>query len=68
MLRSGQSLSPVVGGCPALAAGALTLVFVIAGLAVDRFDAGTPPEQLMYALDADTGAGWVSTVRRRGWS
>ena len=32
------------------------MVFLAAGLAVDRFDAAHPvPTQLMYALDADTG-------------
>ncbi|MFC7484668.1 M28 family peptidase [Luedemannella flava] len=66
-----ESLYPVVGAtgrrlrgaAPALACGVLTLVFVVTGLAVDRFDLAHPaPQQLMYALDTDTGqARWVST-------
>jgi Peptidase family M28 len=48
---------------PAAVSGVLALVCLVAGLAVDRFDATRPaPSQLMYALDADTGqAQWVST-------
>ena len=47
---------------PALVAGGLAVAFVGTGLVVDRFDAAHPaPEQMMYALDADTGqARWVS--------
>ena len=47
---------------PALAAGALAAVCLVAGLATDRFDAAHPaPTQLMYALDTDTGeAIWAS--------
>ena len=47
---------------PALVAGALTIAFVVTGLAVDTFNTVRPaPAQLMYALDADTGkAQWVS--------
>lgn len=51
------------GAAPALASGVLALVFVVTGLVVDRFDRAHPaPQQLMYALDTDTGqARWVST-------
>lgn len=47
---------------PALAAGLATVIFTVAGLAVDRFDDQHPiPTHLMYALDADTGtARWLS--------
>jgi hypothetical protein len=47
---------------PALVAGLLAVVCVVAGLAVDKFDAAHPaPTQLMYALDTDTGtAVWAS--------
>ena len=47
---------------PALVAAPLTVVFVVTGLVVDRFDAVHPePTQLMYALDTDTGqARWAS--------
>jgi hypothetical protein len=50
------------GALPGLVAGLLTLACVAVGLSVDRFDAAHPaPEQLMYALDTDTGqARWVS--------
>ncbi|GAA1742507.1 M20/M25/M40 family metallo-hydrolase [Luedemannella helvata] len=50
------------GAAPAFASGVLAVVFVVTGLAVDRFDPAHPaPEQLMYALDTDTGqARWVS--------
>lgn len=47
---------------PGLTAGVLALACVVTGLATDRFSAAHPaPEQLMYALDTDTGqARWVS--------
>ena len=47
---------------PGLMAAVLALAFVVTGLVVDQFDAVHPaPEQLMYALDRDTGqARWVS--------
>jgi hypothetical protein len=55
-------------GAPALLAAALTLVLVGTGFAVDRFDPVHPAlEQLMYALDTDTGqAMWVSTDAAAG--
>ena len=65
-----EALYPVVGAArarlrgalPGLVSGVLALAFFATGLAVDHFDAAHPaPEQLMYALDADTGkALWVS--------
>ncbi|MEV6966192.1 M28 family peptidase [Hamadaea sp. NPDC051192] len=53
---------------PAVGAAVLMLVFTGVGLAVDRFDAKHPaPEQLMYALDTDTGqARWVSADDKPG--
>lgn len=47
---------------PALVAGVVALALAVTGFVVDRFDAVHPaPEQLMYALDTDTGqAYWVS--------
>ena len=55
---------------PALVTGVLAIVFIGVGLVVDQFDERHPePQQLMYALDADTGsAQWVSTdSKARGW-
>jgi hypothetical protein len=51
------------GAAPAVVGGVLAVACVLTGLAVDRFDAAHPaPEQLMYALDTDTGqARWVSS-------
>jgi hypothetical protein len=53
---------------PALLAALLSVAFVGAGLATDRFDAAHPVQtQLMYALDTDTGqAHWVSTETSPG--
>lgn len=50
------------GAMPGLVAGLLVVACLTAGLIVDRFDEAHPaPEQLMYALDTDTGrARWVS--------
>jgi len=50
------------GALPALAAVLAIVAFSAAGLRVDRFDAAHPaPTQLMYELDADTGAAqWIS--------
>jgi hypothetical protein len=47
---------------PALVAGVVTVALLATGFAVDQFSARYPePEQLMYALDTDTGqAFWVS--------
>ncbi|CAM3572384.1 M28 family peptidase [Isoptericola cucumis] len=47
----------LLGGC-----GALTVVALVTGFVVDRFDAEHPePTRLAYVLDADTGeARWVS--------
>ncbi|MCO8275616.1 M28 family peptidase [Actinoplanes sp. TRM 88003] len=50
------------GALPTLVALVAVLVCVVAGLAVDRFDADRPAlTQLMYAMDADNGtARWIS--------
>ena len=50
------------GAAPGLVAGLLAVACLAIGLVVDRFDTAHPaPEQLMYALDTDTGqARWVS--------
>jgi hypothetical protein len=55
--------SRTAGALPGLVAFVLAVAFAATGLSVDRFDARHPaPEQLMYALDADTGtAQWIST-------
>lgn len=56
---------------PAVVAAALAVAATGIGLGVDRFDQRHPaPEQLMYALDADTGqARWVSADPNPGaWS
>jgi len=55
---------------PALVVGVLALAFIAVGLIIDQFDARHPePQQLMYALDADTSsAQWVSTdSKATGW-
>ncbi|WP_027345456.1 M20/M25/M40 family metallo-hydrolase [Hamadaea tsunoensis] len=53
---------------PAIGAALAFVVFLGVGLAVDSFDVRHPaPEQLMYALDTDTGqAQWVSGDDRPG--
>jgi hypothetical protein len=50
------------GALPTLLAAAAAVLVLIVGLYADRFDAEHPvPTQLMYALDADTGAArWLS--------
>lgn len=56
-----------VAAVPGVALG-LALACTVAGLSVDRFDAGHPvPSRLAYVLDADTGqASWVSTESSPG--
>ncbi|MDY7090029.1 MAG: hypothetical protein SYR96_33665 [Actinomycetota bacterium] len=51
---------------PALVAAVAAVACTVAGLAIDRFDAGHPAlTHLMYALDADNGtARWVSAESR----
>ncbi len=47
---------------PSILVAVAAVAFTVTGLSVDRFDAAHPrPTQLMYALDADSGAAyWVS--------
>ncbi|WP_166846603.1 M28 family peptidase [Isoptericola sp. BMS4] len=54
--------APRVGGTVVGVLGAVTVVALVTGFAVDRFDADHPePTRLAYALDADSGeALWVS--------
>ncbi len=55
--------SKVAAALPAIVAGALVPVCLVAGLISDGFDAEHPaPAHLAYALDTDTGtARWIST-------
>ncbi|MGS0686926.1 M28 family peptidase [Nakamurella sp. GG22] len=59
----GTGPSKVAAAMPAIVAGALVPVCLVAGLLSDGFDAEHPaPAHLAYALDTDTGtARWIST-------
>jgi hypothetical protein len=62
--RDGHRTGLWVAAVPATAL-AVAAACTLAGLSVDRFDAGHPvPSRLAYVLDRDTGqASWVSTER-----
>lgn len=69
--RTAAAVTRRPGALAPVGAGAMTLVLIAAGLAVDRFDADHPHQtHLMYVLDADTRtATWVSHDRApRAWT